>query len=55
MKPIKTNSKHDTQPLIELFFKEFPNEDPQEMERLMNTTTKWLEQETVRIQNDKQY
>jgi hypothetical protein len=49
----KKRFEHETEPLIELLYQEFPNEDPQRIERIMETATKWLEQEIARIQSDK--
>lgn len=45
--------KNETEPLIELLYQEFPNKDPQEIERIVKTVRKWLEQEIQRIQHDK--
>jgi hypothetical protein len=32
------------EPLIELLYQEFPNKDPIEIERIINTVQKWLKQ-----------
>lgn len=49
----KKRFEHETEPLIELLYQEFQNEDPKKIERIMITITKWLEQEITRIQSDK--
>jgi hypothetical protein len=33
-----------TEPLIELLYQEFPNKDPIEIERILDTVRKWLQQ-----------
>jgi hypothetical protein len=44
MKPIKTKLKDNAEPLIELFYQEFPDRDPQEIERMIKTIIKYAEQ-----------
>jgi molecular chaperone DnaK (HSP70) len=36
--------KEQAEPLIELLYQEFPNKDPVEIERIINTVEKWLKQ-----------
>ena len=54
MKPIKTKLKDNTEPLIELFYQEFPDKDPQEIERMIKTVIKWIEHRIQNIQTFKQ-
>jgi hypothetical protein len=41
-----------TAPLIELLYQEFPNKDPIEIERIVNTVKKWLEQRLEEAEGD---
>jgi hypothetical protein len=36
--------KEQAEPLIELLYQEFPNKDPIEIEHMINTVRKWLQQ-----------
>ena len=36
--------RKQSEPLIELLYQEFPNKDPIEIERIIGTVRKWLEQ-----------
>jgi hypothetical protein len=53
MKPIKPKLKDNTEPLIELFYQEFPDEDPQKIERMIKTVIKYAEQRINDITNFK--
>lgn len=50
--PYKQRITESTEPLIELLYQEFPNKDPQEIERIIKTMVKWLEQ---RIKDIKEF
>ena len=44
--------RKEPEPLIELLYQEFPNKDPIEIEHIINTVRKWLEQQLKEHEED---